>query len=546
MIAWTQKYIINKWFFLVLLTVVIVAFVLTITPAGSGLTRTGEDIRDRDFFGINLASRKDVGPVIASATASAWINTGERRFIESRTGDLLLGRIAYLHYAHKLGLPPPTNVELQKYIRSKRIFSGEDGLFSKQAYEDFKQLIDDDPAITQELMMQALIEDFQIDTISSALVGPGFALPFETQKQVEHSKTVWSIDVATLRYEPFQPKVEIDEGKLSSYYESILERFEEGAKVKVSLIKFDYDRYAEKAKPTADELREFYEEHKDQFKELHSSSEEGSGLAPEPLTFESVKDGVRKVMIEERARRLAEEAAHEFILKLYERKISHDSKQQITILLEDSGIAPIELPAYTRSNPPKDTDLPRRSLEEAVVLSETRYYSDVIETTNAAAVLLLRSIEEVRIPPFNEVFGKVEAEYRANEKKKLFTETGLKLKTRLEAALAEGKPFRKSAEAVGLEVETFNAFTRRNPPSELDRRLFIQNSHLGKGQISPMVILDKDGKFVHILSKKISEEESSLSELADQEEILQRINLYYQTTNLIAEIVAREQQKSEE
>ena len=111
---------------------------------------------------------------------------------------------------------------------------------------------------------------------------------------------------------------------------------------------------------------------------------------------------------------------------------------------------------------------------------------------------------------------------------------------------SKGKPFRKSAEAVGLEVETFNAFTRRNPPSELDRRLFIQNSHLGKGQISPMVILDKDGKFVHILSKKISEEESSLSELADQEEILQRINLYYQTTNLIAEIVAREQQKSEE
>tara|TARA_B100001123_G_scaffold386289_2_gene460490 strand:+ start:3273 stop:4913 length:1641 start_codon:yes stop_codon:yes gene_type:complete len=545
-IAWTQKYIINKWFFLILLTVVIVAFVLTITPAGSGLTQTGEDIRKRDFFGINLASRKDVGPVIASATASAWINTGERGFIESSSGDLLLGRVAYLHYAHKLGLPPPSKVELERYIRSKRIFLGEDGFFSKQAYDDFKQLIDDDPAITQELMMQALLEDFQIDKISSALVGPGFALPFETQKQVEHSKTVWSIDVATLKYEPFQPKVEIDEEKLSSYYKSNLARFEESAKVKVSLIKFDYDRYAGTAQPTADELREFYEEHKDQFKELRSSSEAGSEPDPEPLTFESVKDSVTKVMVEERARRLAEEAAHAFILKLYERKISRDSKQQITGLLEDAGITPIELPAYTRSNPPEDTDLPRRSLEEAFALSNTRYYSDVIETNNAAAVLLLRSIEEARIPSFNEIYAKVEAEYRAKEKKKLFAEIGLKLKTRLEAALAEGNPFRKSAEAVGLEVETFNDFTRRNPPSELDRRLFIQNSHLGKGQISPMVILDKDGKFVHILGKEIPEEESSLSELADQEEILQRINLYYQTTNLIAEIVAREQQKSEE
>ena len=282
------------------------------------------------------------------------------------------------------------------------------------------------------------------------------------------------------------------------------------------------------------------------YEQTRASVRVGTGLDPKPLIFESVIDSVRKVMGEEKGRRLAVEAAHGFILKLYERKISRDSRQQITNLLEEAGIVPIELPAYTRNNLPKDTDLPQRSLEEAFALSSTRYYSDVIEMNNAAAVLLLRSIEEARIPPFDEVYAEVEAEYWANEKKRLFTETGLKLGTRLEATLAEGKSFRGNAEAEGLEVETFNDFTRRNPPSELDRRLFIQNSHLGKGQISPMVILAKDGKFVHILSKEIPEEESSLSELADQEEILQGINLYYQTTNLIAEIVAREQQKSEE
>ena len=62
MIAWTQKYVINKWFFLILLAVVIVAFVLTITPAGSGLTRTGEVIRRRDFLELTWLRVRKSGP----------------------------------------------------------------------------------------------------------------------------------------------------------------------------------------------------------------------------------------------------------------------------------------------------------------------------------------------------------------------------------------------------------------------------------------------------------------------------------------------------
>ena len=546
MIAWIQKYIINKWFFLILLAVVIVAFVLTITPAGSGLTRTGEVVRKRGFFGINLASRRDVRPVILSATASAWINTGQRGFIESRLGDLPLARAAYLHYAGEIGVPFPSDEELHEYIRSKRIFSGEDGSFSEEAYTSFRRLVVDDPDITQELMMQALNEDFRIDKIGSALVGPGFVLPFEAQKQIENSKTVWSVDVATFKYDPFQPEVEIDEEKLANYYESNLKRFEEAAKVKVSLVKFDSNRYAEQATPTADELREFYEENKEQFEEPPPSNDGESETDPESVTFESAKNRVRKEMTAQRSRRLAKEAAHGFILKLYERNIGRNSEQEITELLKDARTAPIELPAYSRSDPPKDTGLPRRSLEEAFALTDRRYYSDVIEMSNGAAVLLLKSIEEPRIPPLEEVHAAVETRYRANEKKRLFTETGSQLKASFETAIAAGKSFREAAEAAGLEVETFEDFTRRNPPSEFDRRLFTQNSYLETGQISPMVILAEDGKFVHILNKTIPEEESSLSELGDQEEALQRINSYYQTTNLIAEIVAREQKKSEE
>ena len=50
MIDWIQRYLIRRWFFALLLAVVIVAFVLTITPAGSGLTGEGEEIQRHDFF----------------------------------------------------------------------------------------------------------------------------------------------------------------------------------------------------------------------------------------------------------------------------------------------------------------------------------------------------------------------------------------------------------------------------------------------------------------------------------------------------------------
>ncbi len=545
MIAWTQKYVINKWFFLILLAVVIVAFVLTITPAGSGLTRTGEVIRRRDFFGINLASRKEVRPVIATATASAWLNTGQRNFIQSRLQDLPLTRAAYLHFADEISVPLPSDKELQEYIRSKRVFAGEDGSFSEEAYAGFRKLVDEDPEITQELMMQALTEDIRVDKLSAALSGPGYALPFEAKKQVENSKTVWSVNVANYKYEQFEPEIEIDEAEITSYYESNMAQFEEGAKVRVSLVKFDAERFADQATPTPRELLEYYESNKEQFNKEPPSTVEEDQSDPAPVTFESVEERVRKVVIAKKTIRLAAEAADAFVYRLFDEKIGRESKDKIAGLLDKAGVDLVELPAYSRSDPPNDTEVPRRSLEEAFALTDRRYYSDVIQTRNGAAVLLLDGIEDSRIPSLEEVRRRVEVLYRANEKKRLFTETGTELKGEFESAIGEGKSFRETAEAAGLEIETFEDFTSRNPPSEFDRRLFTQNSYLEVGQISPMVILTEDGKFVHILSKTLPEEDSNLSDLGDREDALERVNSYYQATNLIGEIVGREQKKSE-
>ncbi len=138
---------------------------------------------------------------------------------------------------------------------------------------------------------------------------------------------------------------------------------------------------------------------------------------------------------------------------------------------------------------------------------------------------------------------KVSTDFLMNDRKRRFVERGKTLKEIFESGLEEGKEFQEMAEGEGLEVKTFENFTSNQPPQEFNRSLFSQNTYLKPGQISPMVLINGDGKFVHIRSKDIPDDGGDSTETENKLKQIANINSYYATIgglDLISEIMAKE------
>ncbi len=534
-----QKY--GKWMFLLLLAPVIVAFVFTITPARSGLSKA-DTLRKIDYFGYNLASDRDLRTIYLGAEISAWIQSGRRPYSQEMLEDFAFNRTAYLAMAENLSVPGPNDKQLRDYLTTKRAFIGEDGKFNEQLYFIFKNAIQADSRISQERVAQTMSEDYRIEKIQQAMIGPGYVQPFEVKKQIELLNTLWSVNVASLSYEDYKPFILIEESKLLNYYESNKFRYEVPSQIKVTAIVFSLIDFRDSiAAPQDSELESFFDSQPSRFKNDSDSNEEDS---EKELTFFDVRDKVREAYLDEKAGQLTAEAADEFTLRLYRDKIEKNSEDFNQLIVEKNGHkASISL--YSRTDPPTDTKISRQALIDAFNLDERRYFSDIIKTQDGSAVLIYENKVEKYIPSFEEARESILTDYEVSERKRLFIEEGKTINSNLTTAMNEGKLFSAIAEDLDLSVETYKDFTRREPPDGFNFSLFTPVENLSPGDVTPMLFIENNGFFVHLENKIVPEESSDFSVLeSTSSQIVQATN-YYSGQSLILELRSNELDKSQ-
>ena len=595
MISWLQTHAQKhyKWLFFLLLAVVIVAFVLTITPAGGGLSGSGQRLREVEFFGYNLASDRDVRSLLVGAEISTWINRGQRSQSQDQLQELSLIRTAYLALAKSIGIPGPNPDDFRDYIRSKRAFMDESGKFSEDVFTKFKDSIDASPQLSQEQVAESLIDDFRIERLQEAMTGPGFILPFEASRQVVRLDTIWSVDVASIDFSIFQPAIEVEEEALQEFYTENSFRYEEREKIQLSALVFLGDRYRDQVPdPSRADLEAYFAEnlatYQENFekewralREAQRATEEDSvateGAVPEAeedanvepdiaadpkpmdlavdstdetppaVAFDDVIDQVTEKWKKNRANRRAAEAAVDFTVRLYKDRINRDSPE-FNALIDQFGAERRLITAYAQGSRPYVPWISGTALDAAHSLNQERYYSDVDQTDEGAAILVFQNMIESKIPELGKNRSRVERDYRREERRALFDKRGEEIKTALDAALAAETSFAEAALLEGLTVETFEDFTSRDPPEAFNPSLFTHNESLEPGQISPMVFLANSGKFVHLKSKELPEITSDLTTVDVQQKNLALTVNYFNAQALISEVVAKEldQAKPEE
>jgi len=534
-----QKY--GKWMFLLLLAPVIVAFVFTITPARSGLSKA-DALRKIDYFGYNLASDRDLRTIFLGAEISAWIQSGRRPYSQEMLEDFAFNRTAYLAMAENLSVPGPNEKQLRDYLTTKRAFIDEDGKFNEQLYFIFKNAIQADSRISQERVAQTMNEDYRIEKVQQAMIGPGYVQSFEVKKQIELLNTLWSVNVASLSYEDYKPFILIEKSKLLNYYESNKFRYEVPAQIKVTAIVFSLIDFRDSIPaPQDSELESFFDSQPSRFDNDANSNEKNS---EKELTFFDVKDKVREAYLDEKAGQLTAEAADEFTLRLYRDKIEKNSEDFNQLIVEKNG-RKASIPLYSRTDPPTDTKISRQALIDTFNLNERRYFSDIIKTQDGSAVLIYDNRVEKYIPSFEEVRESILTDYEESERKRLFIEKGKTINSNLTTAMSQGKLFSAIAEGLDLSVETYKDFTRSEPPDGFKFSLFTPVENLSPGDVTPMLFIENNGFFVHLENKIVPEENSDFSVLeSNSSQIVQATN-YYSGQSLILELRSNELDKSQ-
>ncbi len=494
MISWLQRVLQRhyKWLFSIMLGIIIIAFVFTI-GGSPGIGRGRHSTEKQMYYGINLNDPEIVQELFRNANLSNILNTGKNITNNQVAENLALSRPALLELAKDLDIPKPNEYELAEYIKTRPVFKGADGQFDVQKYQDFLKAIKHDAKMNEGLVRMILSQDMEIDRVLKLLGGPGYILPFEAELSVERQHTLWSIDVASLDFQDFNSNIEVPEDKLEEFYSTNKFNFAIPARTEIAYASFPIERFLTKVStPSDEELKNFYDTH------LSLFSSEKDNIKP----FEEVKNKVLESYKQDRAIRLASEAANDFEYDLYQHRITFDSKEFETAL-KKYNISLQKGPTFDAQTLPTDTPLPPQLLKQALTLNKTNYFSDVATTEKGAFIAFFRKEHPLSIPPLEEIKNELKKQYLAAENVKLLDSKSKIIDKTMNAGIKSGKSFKEIAKNEGLKVTSFDKFNILEAPKNLDKTLLQDIHALSKGEISSPIMRDDRVYFVYVTEKEV-------------------------------------------
>lgn len=504
----------HRALFVVLLVIIVFTFVLTIGNQsffGSGM---GVQYAKQDFYGYNLVDNRDLARIIGQGEISATLNPQLR--VQQNVQDYALARVAGIALANEMGIPGPTRQQLEDYIRGKEVFQNDSGQFDPSTYNNFVMMLSLQSRMTEDAVAEVLRNDYRLERLSNILGGPGFIHPYAAQVELQDNETVWSLNVATVRLADFDPQIDPSEEALREFYEQSPARFQEPEKMRATAVRFLSENYLSQVKePSEQELMAYFERNKSRFQQPPPAPAEGEEpQEPAEPVFEDARDQVAAAVREERARRLAAEAADEFTVALWRGKVEQGS-DAFDQLVQKMGGQIEEIEPFARNRPPLLTGIPRTAFESAWVSTMgDRYFSDAAQTGNGAVVLIKEEVIPSRVPPLEEVRDLVSAQYVQEERRRLFTEHGEQLRQQLIAAVEAGQSFAEAAEELGMEVQSYGQFKASEAEPMVQFMILPQARNLDAGEISPMRIQGATGQLIHVAQKDVPQLENTAPEQA--------------------------------
>ncbi len=497
MISWLQNALQkhHRIIFGVLLVIIIISFVFTIGSVPRGTQERG--VGSRKFYGVDLHSQREMDRELTATGLSLQLQ-GRAPRTEQGLEQAALHRIVLAHLADEMKVPEPTDKQLEEYIKGLPAFQGRGG-FDQTAYTRFADRYDASPSGRIVPFGTVMAEDWRHEQVRKALAGPGYVVPFEAEQELQFGNAKWSITLATLNIDTFNPAIPLEDAKLKEFYEQNKPAYEQPARYHVSYVVFPADKYpAPSGEPSEAELRAFFQSNQ----ALFNPPQTDAKAERKVRTFEEARQDVVVQFRRAQQRRLAAKAADSFAYELFDKHVKR-SGDAFANLVKQSGGELKALPPFGRDQLPQNTGLSAQVLGQAFHLTAEKYYSDALLVDDGAVVLVLDRLQPSAVPPFEEIRKKVVADYLMREKERLFAARGEELKKTLSEAVEQGKNFEETAKAAGLTVESHKDFTLNNPPAKMSPTVIMALNQQAKGKVSPMITVGENGYFVLVTDKVV-------------------------------------------
>ena len=558
MISWIQRYFQHhfKIIFAVLLGLIIISFVFTI-GAAPGIGQADRQVVDRYFFGYNLSHQSDQQRLMGDAGLSANLRMGSFGNLDpEQIQNYAFQRAATLHLADEWHIPAATPAEIEKQVKTLRMFSGPDGQFDAKAYQTFRDNLKTSPrGLTEADIVRVIGNDIRAEKVQTLLAGPGYVLPAEVKTQISRADPSWTLATAPADYAAFKPEIKPTDAELTQFFEQSGGRYDVPPRVVVSYVDFPAANYLPNVNVTEAEVRAYYDANPSRFPKPADPSKPAPtapNIAPsvDPAAdFAAVRSQVESALKAERAQKLATKTASDLSLALYEAKAA--TPAAVEAFLASQKLTPKALPPFTRDAPPPQLGGSPEIAAEAFRLSKDRVTSDALSTPAGAVILVWKENMPSHKPMFTEVRDKIAADYVENERRKRFVELGKKIKSEIEARLKAGDTIDKAADAASstsglkLETKTLPAFTLRTRPQDLDYSVLGTLENLDKGKVSDMAINADKGLFVYAIDKKEPDVTESNPQFAETRQQIASYNGRFGASAYISELVEKELKKSE-
>ena len=554
MITWIQKYFQHHFrtVFAILLAGTIISFIF-VYGASNGIGRAERRSVERPFFGINLGSAEDTQRLFGDANLSALLNLGYSGIDNDQLQRYALQRQATLALADQLHVPAPTPQELTDFLKSLRVFAGQNGEFDPQAYTRFRDSLKSNSQLREGDVSRVIAADFRMDRVQKLLAGPGYVLPGDVKQQLTRAETRWTLAVATVDYDSFKPAIAATDAELTKYFEDNALRYEIPPRFSGSYVEFPFTDYLGQVTVTDQEVKDFYDANPTRFPAPGKADAKVKDAKSDPAAdFAAVQPKVATTLRLERAGRLAQKAASDLTVALFENKATPES---VSALLAARKLVLKPLAPFARGEGPAEFGGSPEIGAEAFKLAQDHVFSDALVTPTvaptSAIVLFWKDTIPARKPLFTEVRAKVATDYNENEKGKRFVDLGRTLKATLEARLKAGDTFEKAAEtaaaafSVKIEAKTFAPFTLRQPPQDIDYAVYGTLEHLEKGQMTDLTKSSAKGVLVYAADKKTPDLSESNPQYVAVKAQLARATGGTTGGAMLAELVDQELKKSE-
>lgn len=506
MISWIQTTFQHHFrkIFGVLLVLIIISFVFTI-GASPGIGRADQKTLRREFFGLNLGSQEDVNRMMGDAELSIYLQAGYPAVQADQLQEYALQRHAGLHLAHRLNLPAPNAAEVSDYIKTLGAFMGDNGEFDAQRYAAFRDSLKASPRLTEGDISRVIGDDLRYNRVQRLLSGPGYVLPSEVREQLTRADATWTIAVASADYAAFKPDIKPTDDELMKFFEENAFRYEVPAQVSVRYVEFPSSAYLAQVNVTEAEVRAYYDASPTRFPKPADAGAPAPAITAGTGTdadYAAVRGQVEAALKSERALQLAAKAASDLSLALFESKVAPAA---VDGYLATRQLTAKPLPPFGEASVPPELGANPQIAAEAFKLNASRHFSDALPIPSGAAVLFWQETLSPRKPLYSEVSARVTPDYIENERRKRFVELGRTVRDQLRARLQAGDSFETAAGAVSglaLAVKTYPAFTRRQPPTELDFAALNALELVNPGEVSDMISSLDKGLFVYAVDRK--------------------------------------------